>query len=120
MGISRTDSLICDLESPQVQAPILLDKTSGSVFSGPSFWSHPRAGRIDPRQLELEEADWKALFEQLRRVYSRCANTVLGSAAALFLGAIVLVPLAGWAAGLLLSGGLMTVFWMVSDRVRRI
>lgn len=119
MGISRSGSLICDLESSQAQAPILLDEKSGIVFSGPSFWSHPRSGRTDPRQLELEEADWKALYEQLRRIYSRLANTVFGSVTALIVGAIVLVPLVGWTAGLLLSGGLMSVCWMVLDRARR-
>ena len=119
MGISRSGSLICDLESPQAQAPIQLDKKSGIEFSGPSFWSQPRNGRTDPRQLELEEADWKALFEQLRRIYSRLASTVFGSVAALILGAIVLVPLVGWAAGLLLAGGLMSGFWMVLDRARK-
>ena len=120
MGISRSGSLICDLESSQAQAPIPLDKRSGTVFSRSSFWSHLRGGRTDPRQLELEEADWKALFEQLRRVYSRYTNTVFGSAAALVLGAIVLVPLVGWTAGLVLSGGVMSLFWMVLDRARRI
>jgi hypothetical protein len=119
MSISRSDSLVCDLESSQDQAPIPLDNRSSVVFSGPSFWSSLRVRKTDPRQLELEEADWKALFEQLRRIHSRLANLVFGSVVALILFAVVLVPLVGWVAGLLLSAGLMSAFWMVLDRVRR-
>jgi hypothetical protein len=119
MGISRSGSLICDLESSRAQETSPLDKKSGTVFSGSSFWSCLRGREADPRQLELEEADWKALFEHLRRIFSRLASTLFGSVAALILAAIVLVPRVGWTAGLVLSAGLMSVFWTVLDRARR-
>lgn len=120
MGIFRSGSLICEVESSRAQAPIPPDKKLSAASAGLSLWGSLRDHRTDPRQIELEDADWRALFEQLRRIYSRLANMVLGSIAAFILGAIVFVPRVGWPAGLVLSGGVMSVSWMILDRVRRI
>jgi hypothetical protein len=58
--------------------------------------------KTDPRQLELEEAERKALVEQLRRTYARIADAILWSVLACILAAVALLPVVGLFAALIL------------------
>lgn len=76
--------------------------------------------KTDPRQLEIEDAERKALVEQLRRTYARIADAILWSILAFLLAAVVLLPALGWFAAIILPAGVVSVFWMMWDRIRRI
>jgi hypothetical protein len=76
--------------------------------------------KTDPRQLEIEEAERKALVEQLRRTYARVGDAILWSVFAFIFAAAALIPVLGWFAALILAAGLVSVLWIMWDRVRRI
>lgn len=85
-----------------------------------SFRNRLRLIKTDPRQLEMEEAERKALVEQLRRSFARMADAILWSVLTFAFATIALVPALGWFAALILATGIVSVFWIMRDRIRRI
>ena len=141
MSINGSSDLICELgQSESQDFGSTFDKSAdlqdllGCEIRHDEYW-FPRKNksamtaffrntlqliRTDPRQLEIEDAERKALVEQLRRTYARIADAVLWSVLAFILAAVALLPVLGWFAALILAGGVVSVSWMIWDRVRRI
>lgn len=85
-----------------------------------SFRNRLRLIKTDPRQLEMEEAERRALVEQLRRSFARMADAILWSVLTFAFATIALMPALGWFAALILATGIVSVFWIMRDRIRRI
>ena len=94
--------------------------TTGESGLAASFRNRLRSIKTDPKQLEMEEAERKALVEQLRRTFARMGDAILWSVLTFAFATIALMPALGWFAALILATGIVSVFWIMWDRIRRI
>lgn len=112
-------SCTIDLESNPVWIAIL-QRERDAAADHFSLWDILRgAKRSDPKRLEVEEADWRALLEALRRSYARRADTVIWSTIVFIIAAATLLPIIGFIWGPAYAA-LVSLSWAVVHRVRRI
>jgi hypothetical protein len=113
------DQAVSEYQSQHLSGGLWIPKKSESSVT--SFLRNSLQWlKADPRQLELEEADRKAMVEQLRKTLARMADSILWSALAIIVLGALLAPPLGLFKGLVFSAGSVSIFWTVLGRVRRI